>query len=105
MRLQNKVAVITGAASGMGLAIAELFAREGAQVVAADWNAERLKIAVEKIQKDGGAIIGVEGNIADQAAAEGLVDKAIETYGRIDILVNNADIAYAYDRGAMGFSD
>ncbi len=102
MRLQNKVAVITGAASGMGLAIAELFTQEGAKVVAADWNGERLKAAVEKIQKDGGAIMGVEGNIADQAAAEGLVDKAIEAYGRIDILVNNAGVMdYMHGVGDM----
>jgi NAD(P)-dependent dehydrogenase (short-subunit alcohol dehydrogenase family) len=63
MRLQDKVAVITGAASGTGLAMAQLFTKEGAKVVAADWNAERLDAAVASIQKDGGTIVGVQGNI------------------------------------------
>ena len=72
MRLQGKVAVITGAGSGMGLAIATLFAAEGASVVAGDWNAERLDDAIAGIQPSGGAIVGAQGNIADQATAEAL---------------------------------
>ncbi len=64
MRLQGKVAVITGAGSGMGLAIATLFAAEGASVVAGDWNAQRLDDAVAGIQASGGAIVGAQGNIA-----------------------------------------
>ena len=67
MRLQGKVAVVTGAASGMGLAIATLFTQEGARVVAGDWNAQRLDDVVTKIQQDGGTIVGSQGNIADQA--------------------------------------
>jgi NAD(P)-dependent dehydrogenase (short-subunit alcohol dehydrogenase family) len=92
MRLQGKVAVITGAASGMGLAMATRFAEEGASIVAGDWNAERLNAAVSSIQSSGGTITSAQGNIADQASAEGLVDLAVSTYGRLDILCNNAGV-------------
>lgn len=92
MQLQGKVVVVTGAASGMGLAIATRFAAEGASVVAADWNAERLETAVATIKASGGTITGVQGNIADQATAEGLIDTAINTYGRLDVLCNNAGV-------------
>ena len=92
MRLQGKVAVITGAGSGMGLAMATLFAKEGAKVVVGDWNAQRLDEAVATIQASGGSIIGEHGNIADQAAAEHLIDLAVSTHGRIDILCNNAGV-------------
>lgn len=92
MRLQNKVAVITGAASGMGLAMATLFAAEGAKIVAGDWNGGRLDTAVAQIKAAGGTIVGAQGNIADQATAEALVDLAVASFGRIDILCNNAGI-------------
>ena len=102
MRLQDKVAVITGAASGMGLAMAQLFTKEGAKVVGADWNAERLDAAVASIQESGGTIVGVQGNIADQATAEHLVDFAFDTYGRLDILCNNAGVMdYMHGVGEM----
>lgn len=92
MRLQGKVAVITGAASGMGLAMATRFAAEGARVVAADWNAERLEAAVHSIQASGGTIVGSQGNIAEQETAEGLIDLAIDTYGGLHVLCNNAGV-------------
>lgn len=92
MRLEGKVAVITGAASGMGRAMAELFVAEGAKVVAADWNAEALDGAVAEVGANGGAITGIQGNVADQAQAEAIIDKAIESYGRLDILCNNAGV-------------
>lgn len=92
MKLQGKAAVITGAGSGMGLAMAKLFAAEGARVVAGDWNASRLGEAVESIKQSGGIIVGAQGNIAEQASAEGLVDLAIATHGRVDILINNAGV-------------
>lgn len=104
MRLDGKVAVITGAGSGMGLAMAKRFAAEGAKVVAGDWNAARLDAAVEAIQKNGGTIVGQAGNIADQAAAEGLIDLALTTYGRLDVLVNNAGVM-DYMQGVGELSD
>lgn len=92
MRLQDKVAVITGAGSGMGLAMARRFAAEGARLVIGDWNAERLDAAVAEIAREGGAIAGARGDISDRSNAEALVDLAVSTHGRIDILVNNAGV-------------
>jgi NAD(P)-dependent dehydrogenase (short-subunit alcohol dehydrogenase family) len=104
MRLQDKVTVVTGAGSGIGLAIAKRFAAEGARVVAGDWNATRLEEAVTGIQRSGGTIVGAQGNIADEAAAEGLVDLAVSTHGRIDVLVNNAGVM-DYMQGVGEVSD
>jgi NAD(P)-dependent dehydrogenase (short-subunit alcohol dehydrogenase family) len=92
MRLDGKVVVVTGAGSGMGLAIATLFAQEGAKIAAGDWNVQRLDAAVENIKSAGGAIVSAQGNIAEHTVAEGLVDLAVNTYGRIDVLVNNAGV-------------
>ena len=104
MRLQGKVTVITGAGSGMGLAMATLFAAEGASVVAGDWNGERLDAAVASIKESGGTITGAQGNIADQATAEHLVDLAINTYGHLDVLCNNAGVM-DYMQGVAELSD
>ena len=104
MRLEGKVAIITGAASGMGLAMATRFAAEGAKIVAADWNAQRLDEAVASIQRNGGTIAGAQGNIADQATAEGLIDLALSTYGGLDVLVNNAGVM-DYMQGVGELSD
>ncbi|HEY7339985.1 MAG TPA: SDR family NAD(P)-dependent oxidoreductase, partial [Ktedonobacterales bacterium] len=90
MQLRGRVAVVTGAASGIGLAIATRFAAEGAGVVAGDWNAERLESAVAHIRESGGTITGAQGNIADQASAESLIELAVSTYGRLDALCNVA---------------
>jgi NAD(P)-dependent dehydrogenase (short-subunit alcohol dehydrogenase family) len=96
MRLQDKVAVVTGAGSGMGRAIAILFAQEGAKVIAGEWNQNTLDEVVvtvkEMVKGTGADIVGVKGNVAVQAEAESLVDAAISNFGRIDILCNNAGV-------------
>ena len=104
MQLEGKVAVITGAASGIGLAIATMFAAEGAKIVAGDWNQQRLDAAVASIQSNGGTIVGIQGNIADKESAEQLVDQAVTTYGRLDILCNNAGVM-DYMQGLGELSD
>lgn len=92
MRLQDKVVVITGAASGMGLAMAQRFTQEGAKVVAADWNAERLNAATTELQGKGAKIVAVQGDISDQTSAENIIEQAVKEYGRLDVLVNNAGV-------------
>ncbi len=104
MRLQGKVAVITGAGSGIGRAMAIRFAAEGASIVAGDWNAQRLDEVVAEITASGGKIAGAQGNIAEQATAEGLVDLAVKTYGRLDVLCNNAGVM-DYMQGVGDLSD
>jgi NAD(P)-dependent dehydrogenase (short-subunit alcohol dehydrogenase family) len=103
-RLQGTVAVITGAGSGIGLAMARRFAVESALVVAGDWNAARLDAAVAGIRDAGGTIAGVHGDIADPANAEGLVDLAVSSHGHIDVLVNNAGVM-DYMQGVGEVSD
>lgn len=92
MRLQDKVVVVTGAASGMGLAMAHLFAEQGAKLVAADWNGERLAQVVADLQGQAAQVVSAQGNIADQPTAEGLIDLAVQEFGRLDVLVNNAGV-------------
>lgn len=89
MRIQDKVAVVTGAASGIGLAIATRFIAEGAKVVAADWHADAIAAAVRKI---GGPIVSITGNVAEEADCVAMIDRAVSEFGRIDILVNNAGV-------------
>ncbi|UYZ22497.1 SDR family oxidoreductase [Mesobacillus jeotgali] len=92
MRLQNKVAIVTGAASGMGKEIAVLYAKEGAKVVVSDINAEAAAKTVEEIQSAGGTATSVMANVAKEEDIQNLIDTTVETYGTVDILVNNAGI-------------
>ncbi|MBM4440388.1 MAG: SDR family oxidoreductase [Candidatus Rokubacteria bacterium] len=89
MRLQDKVAVITGAASGIGFAYARRFLAEGARVVIAD--IVDPVPAAEKLDADGRAV-GVRTDVSDAASAQALMDAAVARFGRIDVLVNNAAI-------------
>jgi NAD(P)-dependent dehydrogenase (short-subunit alcohol dehydrogenase family) len=91
-RLSGKVAIVTGAATGIGRATAELFAREGAAVVMADVNDEEGLDAERQIAADGGDAVFVHTDVANDSDVEGMVATAAERYGRLDILVNNAGI-------------
>lgn len=96
MKLDGKVAIITGSASGMGLEEAQLFAREGAKVVIADVNAEAGEKVASDIKAEGGEATFIEVNMRDGASVQALVDKTVETYGSLDIVVNNAGIFDKY---------
>jgi 3-oxoacyl-[acyl-carrier protein] reductase len=92
MELKGKTAVITGGASGIGLAMAELFAGKGARVVMADVNREGLEQAEQKIREAGGEAKGIACNVAVESEVESLMNEAAETYEGIDIAVLNAGI-------------
>jgi NAD(P)-dependent dehydrogenase (short-subunit alcohol dehydrogenase family) len=92
MRLADKVAIITGAGSGIGRATAMLFAQEGAKVVVADYAPEGGQETVEMIKRNGGEAIFVETDVSKAAAVEKMVQTAIDTYGKIDVLFNNAAV-------------
>ncbi|KUG02439.1 3-oxoacyl-acp reductase [hydrocarbon metagenome] len=92
MKLQDKVAVVTGAASGMGRAIAILYAKEGARVIVSDLNLEGAKETVAAIEANNGTATAVLANVAKEEDIQNLIDSAVQTYGTVDILVNNAGI-------------
>jgi NAD(P)-dependent dehydrogenase (short-subunit alcohol dehydrogenase family) len=90
--LQDKVAIITGAAMGMGAATAELFAEAGAKVVVADWNEEKGREVAAAIEAAGGSAFFQQVDISDSAQVKAMVDATVERYGRLDVAVNNAAI-------------
>ena len=91
MRLKNKVAIVTGSGSGIGRATALRLAKEGAAVVVCDMNEAGINDTVQQIGDLAGAC-GVVANVAKRADAQRIVDTALEKYGRVDILINNAGI-------------
>lgn len=97
MRLNNKIALVTGAGSGIGQAIAELFAQEGARVVVDDRYGPRAQETVERIKAAGGEALAVEADVSKKAAVEAMVAQALSSYGRVDILVNNAAVGTGDD--------
>jgi len=94
-RLQNKVAIITGAGSGMGREEALLFAREGAKVVATDINEAAVQAVAKEIRDAGGQAQGFAHNVASEEDWNSIVAKTVETYGKVDVLVNNAGVSLA----------
>jgi NAD(P)-dependent dehydrogenase (short-subunit alcohol dehydrogenase family) len=90
--LANSCVIVTGAGSGIGRATALRFAREGAKVLVADLNAEAANAVVEEIRSAGGTAVAVTGDLADQAVVDQVVKTAVDAFGGIDVLVNNAGI-------------
>lgn len=95
MRLQGKVAVITGAGSGMGEATAKLFAKEGATVIATDINLEAVTNVVEAIRAQDGEALAIRHDVTSRTDWENVYSEVQATCGKLDILVNNAGIALA----------
>ena len=93
MRLEGKVAIITGAASGIGQATALLFAKEGAKVVVADLDEAGGNEVVQQINADGGEAMFVHTDVTETADIQAMVKSTVDTYGKLDVLFNNAGIA------------
>jgi NAD(P)-dependent dehydrogenase (short-subunit alcohol dehydrogenase family) len=91
-KLKGKVAIVTGASSGMGKAIAILFAQQGASVVVADLRVEEVNQVVNSIKNDGGKASGFLCDVANESDVTQLVEAVMKEYGALDILVNNAGI-------------
>lgn len=92
-RLENRIAIITGSAAGMGEGIARLFASEGAAVVVSDRNEADAAAVARSIEKEGGRAIYQRADVSVEADCRALIGQAVEIYGRIDVLVNNAGIS------------
>ncbi|GIL14658.1 MAG: short-chain dehydrogenase [Chloroflexota bacterium] len=92
MRLKDRVAIVTGAAKGIGWGIATVLAKEGAKVVVVDWDEQDGPKTAAEIRDGGGDAIFVKCDVSDEDQVKAMVQAALDQYGRIDILVNNAGI-------------
>ena len=92
MNIKDRVVLITGSAGGIGFGIAKHFSKGGAKIVINDLSEERVSQAVEEIKAQGGEAIGIVANITKLDEVKQMFEKAVETFGRIDILINNAGI-------------
>ncbi len=92
MRLENKVAIVTGSGGGIGRATALRLAKEGAAVIVCDVNQTGIDETVQLIEAQNGKAIGVVGNVSDKGDVQRVIDTALEKFGHLDILINNAGI-------------
>jgi NAD(P)-dependent dehydrogenase (short-subunit alcohol dehydrogenase family) len=92
MRLENKVAIVTGGATGIGEAIASKFCREGAQVVVAGVQDDPVDDIVERMHEHGGEAVSFVGDLSNEDTARECVESAVECFGKLDILINNAGV-------------
>lgn len=101
MKLNNRVAIVTGAGRGIGREVAMKFATEGANVVVTDIDEELCNETSQMIKENGGESIAVASDVSNNEAVERVVKLSIDTYGRIDILVNNAGVVFDSRIGEM----
>ncbi len=101
MRLANKVCLITGAGSGMGRVAAELFAREGARVVAVDVNAASVEETVAGVRAAGGEAVAVRADVTHEDDCRAMVETTVRQYGKLDVLYNNAGIFLEADHSVV----
>ncbi len=105
MRLEGKTALITGAGSGMGRLAAQIFAREGAQVAAADLNKDALAETVSMVEAKGGVITGVPCDVTSAESVREMVAAAVKAFGRLNVLYNNAGIFPGDDTSVIETDD
>lgn len=105
MRLKDKVAIITGAASGIGKKIAEVFAKEGAKVVIADLNAAQSEATAKEIIAQGGQALGIKIDVTSETDVDHGVAQILKNYNRVDILVSNAGIQHIDPVDKLAFAD
>lgn len=92
LSFENKVALVTGAASGLGLATAKVFAEAGASVALADWNENAVRSAAEELTAGGHKALAIPCDVADDAQVEAMVEQTVSAFGRLDAAYNNAGI-------------
>ena len=105
MKLQGKVALVTGAASGIGKAIAQRYAREGAKIVIADLNLEAANAAAAEIAAAGGTAMGVAMDVTSEDAVNAGVAATVAAYGGVDVLVSNAGIQIVHPLEEFTYAD
>jgi len=92
MKLKDKVAVITGAGSGIGRATALLFAKEGAKIVVVDVNKDTARETVDLIKRNGGEAIFIKADVSKSGEVQNMIKETVKKYGKLDVLFNNAGI-------------
>jgi 3-hydroxybutyrate dehydrogenase len=105
MKLQGKIAIVTGAASGIGKAIAERYASEGAKIAIADLNLDAANAAAAEIKAAGGEARGIAMDVTDEAAVNAGVAAVVAAYGTVDILVSNAGIQIVHPIEEFSYAD
>ncbi|MES1944914.1 3-oxoacyl-ACP reductase [Salinisphaera sp. PC39] len=104
-RLQDKVAIVTGAGTGIGRACMELFAQEGAKVVGVSRTKANLEKVLAEVEKNGGEGMIVPADVSDPDQVQKVVDETVKAYGRVDVVLNGAGVGYSWDQkspGSMG---
>jgi 3-hydroxybutyrate dehydrogenase len=105
MNLTNKVAIVTGAASGIGLEIARTFAQAGAKVAIADLNSDKAKAAADELKRAGHSAMGVAMDVTSESDVDSGTQAVVKAYGQVDVLVSNAGIQIVAPLDEFAFAD
>ena len=105
MNLTNKVAIVTGAASGIGLEIARTFAQAGAKVAIADLNSDKAKAAADELNRAGHSAMGVAMDVTSESDVDSGTQAVVKAYGQVDVLVSNAGIQIVAPLDEFAFAD
>jgi len=104
-KLQDKIAFVTGAASGIGKAIAETYAREGAKVAIADMNMAAAQAAAEELKAGGASAMAIAADVTDEAQVNAAIDAVVKAWGGVDILVSNAGIQIVHPLEEFSYAE